>query len=565
MKLTPGGGGIQSLQQQQGKGLYLLMSLSGLVLLVACANVANLLLARGSMRKVEISIKLALGARRSQLIGQMLVESILLSMMGGVAGLALAYSGSRMILALAFPDVKQLPISASPSPAVLGFAFLLSLVTGAVFGVLPAWIGSHAEPADALRGHNRSTRDRASLPQRSLILFQTVLSMVLLLGAGLFARSLGNLEHQDYGFQTQNRYVLQLDPSGAGVNAEQLPALYRSLEDHFSALPGVRNVGLALSSPQDGNGWNTSINIAGRSASSTDNAMVAFDRVGSHYFDALGQPILQGRGFRDGDAGTSQNVAVVNQAFVKLFFPHDNPIGRHFGEYGPKFADSIEIVGVVGNARYDDPRENPRPMFFRPLTQIVPNADANVRGYELRSMYVSSVMLQFDRKPENLEVLVRNTLKQVNPNLVVVDLASLPEQIRGSVNQDRLMARLASLFGVLALMLAAVGLYGVTAYQVTRRTSEIGLRMALGADRGDVLRMVMRGAIRQIVVGLAIGIPAALACSRALASMLYGVQPYDPLSVAVAVGVLLVAACVAGWLPARKAARTEPSVALRIQ
>ena len=262
--ITPGGAGIQNLQQETGKGLYLLMAISGLVLLVACANVANLLLARGATRKAETSIRMALGAARSRLIRQMLTESVLLACMGGLAGLAVAYAGTRTILSLAFPDAAILPIDASPSLPVLGFAFLLSLVTGVVFGIVPAWITSHSDPAEALRGVNRSTRDRASLPQKSLIVFQAALSLVLLVSAGLLTKSLRNLEHQNFGIQTANRYVVHLDPAGAGYTPEKLPALYQALEQRFGALPGVQSVGLALYSTLEGNNWGEEVFVEGR-------------------------------------------------------------------------------------------------------------------------------------------------------------------------------------------------------------------------------------------------------------------------------------------------------------
>ena len=332
--ITPGGAGIQNLQLETHKGLYLLMTLSGLVLLVACANVANLLLARGATRKAETSIRMALGAARGRLIRQMLMESVLLGCLGGLAGLVVAYEGTRTILALAFPNAPQSPIDATPSLAVLGFAFLLSLVTGIVFGSAPAWIASHSDPAEALRGVNRSTRDRTSLPQKSLIVFQAALSLILLVGAGLLTKSLRNLEHQDFGLQTSNRYVLHLDPAGAGYTPEKLPALYQSLEQKFGSLPGVQSVGLALYSTLEGNNWGEGVRVEGRPAPGPDeHNESSWDRVSPKFFETVGQPVIRGRGFTDADTATSQMVAVVNQAFVKKFFPKEDPIGRHFGVF----------------------------------------------------------------------------------------------------------------------------------------------------------------------------------------------------------------------------------------
>src|SRR5271163_2442294 len=368
--IVPGGAGIQNLQKQTGKGLYLLMTISGLVLLVACANVADLLLARGTARRADTAVRVGLGAARSRLIRQMLTESLLLGCVGGLAGLAVAYAGTRMILALAFPDSPNLPIAASPSLAVLGFAFLLSLLTGVIFGVVPAWITSRADPAEALRGANRSTRDRASLPQRSLIVFQAALSLVLLVGAGLLTKSLRNMEHQNFGIQTSNRYVLHLDPAGAGYTPEKLPAFYQTLEQQFGSVPGVQSVGLALYSTLEGNNWGEGVRVEGRPAPGpNDDNGSSWDRVSAKFFETVGQPVLRGRGFAEQDTATSPRVAVVNQAFVKKFFPKEDPIGRHFGVFDQKFSGAFEIVGVVADAKYNNPRGEMRPMYFRPLNQ----------------------------------------------------------------------------------------------------------------------------------------------------------------------------------------------------
>jgi predicted permease len=564
--LTPGGAGIQNLQQETSKGLYLLMIISALVLLVACANIANLLLARGTARKAETSIRMALGAARKRLIRQMLTESILLGCIGGAVGLAVAYAGTKTILSLAFPESPQLPIHASPSLPVLGFAFALSLITGIVFGIVPAWITSHSDPAEALRGVNRSTRDRASLPQRSLIVFQAALSLVLLVGAGLLTQTLRKLEHQNFGIQTTNRYVLHLDPAGAGYTQDKLHALYQRLEQEFGALPGVKSVGLALYSTLEGNNWGEGVRVEGRpEPGPNEHNGSSWDRVSPIFFETIGQPVIRGRGFTDADTATSQFVAVVNQAFVKKFFPKGDPIGRHFGVYDQKYAGAFEIVGVVANAKYNNPREDYRPMYFRPLTQQLKVTEPNAAMAEGRSMFINSVTLRFDRTPQDVDAMVRHALANVDPNLTVVDLHSLDYQVADNFNQERLIARLTMLFGLLALILASVGLYGITSYAVARRTSEIGLRMALGADRPSVVRLVLRGAFLQVGIGLAIGIPVALLGARYMADQLYEVRAYDPVSIALAVGVLGVAAAVAGFIPARKAASIEPMEALRIE
>ena len=565
--IVPGGAGIENLQQETGKGLYLLMAISGLVLLVACANIANLLLARGATRKADTSIRIALGAARTRLIRQTLTESVLLACAGGVAGLAVAYVGTRMILALAFPDAPSLPIKASPSLMVLGFAFLLSLATGVVFGVVPAWIMSHSDPADALRGSNRTTRDRVTLPQRCLIVFQAALSLVLLVGAGLLTKSLSNLERQDFGLQPTGRYVFHLDPAGAGYTAETLPALYQTLEQQFGSLPGVQSVGMALYSPLEGNNWGEGVYVDGHPAPGpNDHNNSSWDRVSSHFFETVGQPVIRGRGITEDDTTTSRMVAVVNQTFVKKFFPKEDPIGRHFGDFDQRFATSFEIVGIVADAKYSNPREEVRPMYFRPLTQTLPGlTEPNFIMAEGRSLYINSVTLHFQRPPQNLDALIRHTLANINPNLTMIDLNSLDYQVATNFTQERLVARLTVLFGALALVLASVGLYGITSYQVARRTNEIGLRMALGANRANVLGMVIRGAIVQASVGLALGVPIAVFGARYMADQLYHVRSYDPLSLAVAVLVLSASAMLAAFLPARRAANIEPLTALRME
>jgi predicted permease len=562
--ITPGGGGIQNLQQNTGKQLYLLMAISGLVLLVACANVANLLLARGTARKAETSIRMALGAARGRLVRQMLTESILLGCIGGLAGLGVAYAGTRTILALAFPNSPQLPIDASPSLPVLAFAFVLSLLTGIIFGTVPALITSHSDPAEALRGVNRSTRDRASMPQKSLIVFQAALSLVLLVSAGLLTKSLRNLEHQDLGIQTENRYVLHLDPAGAGYTTAKLPALYQSLEQQFGSIPGVQGVGLALYSTLEGNNWGEGVRVQGRPEPGPDEHNgSSWDRVNPQFFETVGQPIIRGRGFTDADSATSQKVAIVNQAFVKKFFPNEDPIGRHFGIFEQKFAGAFEIIGIVADAKYQTPRDDFRAMYFRPLTQELAVTDPSAAMAEGRSLFINSVTLRFRDKPQNVDAIVRRTLASVDPNLTVIDLLPLDYQANSNLNRERMIARLTMLFGVLALVLASVGLYGITAYVVARRTSEIGLRMALGATRANVVRMILRGAFGQVGLGLVLGVPAVLLGARYMADQLYAVRTYDPMSIAIAVGALSLAAALAAFIPARRAASIEPMTALR--
>jgi predicted permease len=565
--LTPAGGGIQNLQQEAGKGLKMLMILSTVVLLIACANIANLLLARATSRRADIALRTALGAGRSRILRQILTESIVLACMGGLAGLAVAYAGCHLILALAFPAARYIPISASPSLPVLCFAFLVSLATGVLFGAAPAWLSFHAQPAEALRGINRSTRDRSSLPQQALVVLQAALSVVLLAGAILMTKSLARLEHQSFGVQTANRYVLRIDPAGAGYTVDRVPALYRQIEDRFSALPGVAHVSLAIYSPLEGNNWGECVIQQGHPAPAPNSPCDAsWDRVSPQFLDSIGVPIVRGRGITTEDTATSTQVAIVNQTFAEKFFPHQDPIGQHFGLNFVPYSGSFEIVGVFRDFKLTEPREKVHPVFLRPLGQrFLGYKEPEMITVELQSMFMDSIILGFNAPPPDAESTIRGTLAAIDPNLTVMRLHSFDSQVAGNFNQDRLIARLTSLFGVLALVLASVGLYGVTSYFVARRTSEIGIRMALGATQSSVLAMVLRGALWQILLGLALGVPAALLAGHLMSSQLYEVQGYDPLALAGATLVLALCAAIAGFIPALRAASIEPMQALRTE
>jgi predicted permease len=497
----------------------------------------------------------------------MFTESVLLACIGGLAGLVVAYMGSSTILTLAFPDARNLPIQASPSLPILGFAFLVSLVTGILFGIAPAWLSSHAQPAEVLRGINRSTRDRSSLPQKALVVFQAALSVVLLAGAILMTRSLGNLQHQNFGIQTENRYVFHLDPAGAGYTVDRLPGLYRQLQDRFSALPGVSSVSLAMYSPLEGDNWSEGVFVQGHPLPRpNDESWATWDRVSPTFLDTIGVPVLRGRGLTDQDTAATQPVAVVNQSFVKRFFPKEDPIGKHFGVGAPKFSGAFEIVGVIPDFKMNDPRAEAHRLFLRPLPQHYTGYtdEADVTG-ETRSMFIDAVILRFKGPQQDVEQTVHRTLASIDPNLTITNLRPYDAQVADNFNQERLIAQLSTLFGVLALILACVGLYGVMSYYVARRAGEIGIRMALGATRSSVVMMVLRVEVWQILIGLALGIPAALYAGYLMKSLLYGLGSYDPLALAGAPLMLVLCAAAAAIVPARRAATIEPMQALRTE
>jgi len=558
--VVPAGGGVQNMQQDTAAGLRLLMIISGLVLLIACANIANLLLARGAATRFEMAIRVALGAPRRRLILQGMTESVLLAVLGGVAGLAVAFAGTRTILVVAFRGSHFIPIKATPSIPVLGFAFLLSLVTGILFGVAPAWVTSHSDPIEALRGAGRSTRDRSSLARRSLVVLQVALSAVLLIGAGLLTQSLRNLENQKFGFEPEGRVIVRMNANLNGYKPEKLYGMYQQIEQRLQQIPGVISASYSIYSPMRGDNWSFNIHIEGHPPDEQIGA--SFDRVGPHYFETLGTRLLRGRAIGEEDTPSSRQVAVVNEAFVRKFFAKEDPMGKHFGFGDARNAGDFEIVGITEDTKYQDARGPAYPTFFLPFLQVTKDPKL---AFMMPSHYIGDIELRVAGKPQNLEATVRRTLADIDPNLNVLGVITLSEQLTRNFNQDRLIARLTELFGALALILACVGLYGVTAYSVARRTSEIGIRMALGADRGKVLALVLRGALLQLGLGLAIGILVALAGGRLLASQLYGVKSHDPAILALAALILAGCALFAGFVPARRAASIDPMQALRTE
>jgi predicted permease len=554
--LTSAGRGVNQLQTDYASGLRLLVTLSALLLLIACANIANLLLARGSSNRPQTAVRLALGAPRTRLVRQMLTESVLLALVGGAAALCIAYAGTHVIVALAFRGARYIPIDARPSGVVLAFTFLVSVVTGIVFGVAPAWMSSQSDPANALRGAGRSTGDRSSGIQKSLVIAQVAFSMVLLIGAGLVTQTLRNLEHQHFGFVTQGRLIVHIAPALAGYTPERLAGLYQRLEDTLPHIPGVLSSSLSWYSPLDGNNANERIFIQGKAPDGSWEAP-SWDRVGPHYFETIGTRLLRGRVVDEHDTPTAPHVAVVNETFARRYFANEDPIGQHFGMRDVSHSGDYEIVGIVEDAKYQDTRGPAYATSFLPLLQTPPGEP--VEGW------VSAIELHVAGRPENIEPAVRQALAGVDPNLTVLKVVSFGEQVARNFNQERLIARLAELFGLLALTLACIGLYGVTAYAVARRTNEIGIRMAMGAERVSILTLVLRSALRQVAWGLAIGIPVAVAGGRVLADQLYGVKNYDPIIVGLAATVLVACALLAAAVPARRASGVDPLVALRYE
>jgi predicted permease len=566
LHFSPGGGGVQRLRDEYQDGLHLLMWISAFVLLIACANLANLMLVRATTRKQQISIRSALGASRTTLVRQALTESVVLAMMGGVAGIAIAFAGTRMILRLAFGN-DYVPIQATPSLPVLGFAFAVSFLTGILFGMAPAWMTANANPAEALRGAGRSTGRKGTFGQKTLVVVQAALSLVLLCAAGLLSRSLNNMQHRNFGFETNNRYILHIDPQMAGYQPDVLEPLYRQLHENLSAIPGIQQVSFSLYSPMEGDNWGEGVFIEGEAPPppGTPDHGASWLRAGPGYFDTIGTKILEGRAVNEQDTPTTRTIALVNKFFEQKYFKDGHAIGKHFSD-NLKHTGAFEIVGVTEDTNYWGATSKMRPMYFLAQGQSAHiDDDPRYKQFEDRSKYLNAIEIQTHSEISGLEVQVRRVLSQVNPDLAIVDFQSFASQVKANFTQQEMIAKLTSFFGILALILASIGLYGVTSYSVERRTSEIGIRMALGADRLDMLGMVLRSAFFQVGIGLAIGIPVTIFGGHVMASQLFGVKPYDPLVLSITTIVLSMAAFVAAVIPARRAAKTEPMLALRTE
>jgi predicted permease len=434
-----------------------------------------------------------------------------------------------------------------------------------LFGTAPAWFTSKGNPVEALRGANRSTRDSATLPQKVLVVVQATLSIVLLAGAGLLTRSLRNMEHQSFGFETDHRISIVMNGPPASYSEAQLDPLYRALQDRLAAIPGVERAALALYTPYIDN-WGELVVPEGHGAPQLDDKSdTSWDRVSTGYLETMGQPIGRGRSITNQDTATTRSVAVASETFVKWFFPNQDPIGKHFGLDLPAYNTSFEIVGVVRDAKYRDPGGTPRPMMYAPLAQHVVYDQPVLALVDHRSHYISGAVLQLRGSSFGIEALIRKAFSDVDPNLTLINVQPMQQRVDSDFDQQRAVAQMTGLFGMLALVLAAVGLYGVTAYTVERRTSEIGVRMALGANRSNVVRLVLRGAFRQVLIGLVIGIPISIACGHLIAAQLYRVKSWDPLVLAGSIAALAFCALVASVIPAQRAASINPVEALRTE
>jgi predicted permease len=549
--LTPMANGLSWIRQQFSEPLQILMAVVALVLLIACANIANLLLARSTARSRELAVRQALGARRGRLIRQLLTESLLLALMGGLLGIGFAVVGNRFLLRMVSDGFEPLPLNVGLDFRLLGFSFAVTVATAILFGTIPAFRATRLQLNDALReGRGPSGARARSLLSKVLVISQVSLSLLLLVGAGLFLRSLVNLNHMDAGFDRENVLRLQVETDVTGYKEDdpRLNALYREIESRVSALPGVKATSFSSFTFHEGS-WNSAVLVPGM----PNNAQITVHQnvVGNGYFDTMRIPLVAGRVFSSSDTATSQRVAVISEHIAKTLFPPGNPLGRHFRLGDNKPEHEFEVIGIVKDVKFDSLQED--------------TENVSYLSYAQRPWSFGDFEVRYAGDFNTVSLAVQQAIKSINHDVRITHVTTLDEQVARSMTNQRLVTQLSGFFGMLAAFLCAIGIYGLMSYIVSRRTNEIGLRMALGAARSNVSWLVMRETLLLAGIGIVIGIPAVLASQRLIANMLFGIKGTDPLSLAGAVAVLLLVAITAGYLPARRASKVDPMIALRYE
>jgi len=554
--LEPAASGYSDLRRFAGTALLVLMGMVGLVLLIACFNVANLLIARAMARQKEVAVRLAIGASRGQLLFQLLIESLVLSLAGGIAGLFLSIAITRGLFRFVPTGTMPFMLRAEPDLRILLFNAALAISTGLLFGLAPAWQAMRLDLWSTLKdmGGAVTGSGGAVRLRKALVVAQVAFSFLLLAGAGLFVKTLVNLKNTRLGFEDADSLIsFQLDPALNGYSTSRLLEFYRRVLAETRALPGVKEVGYAAVAVLAGDEWDSSMGVQGHRVRDGEDMQAFMNAVSPGYFRTMGVPLLEGRDFDDRDAGTKIKVALVNRAFATHFFGNRSPIGRHIGfGLGPSSKLDIEIVGMAENSLYEGPRDGVHRQVFVPLNQSDYPMSA---AFYVRTSVDSNQMF----------AAVRRKIAQLDAAMPVFEMKTLGRQLDETLNTERLVASLSAAFGVLATLLAALGLYGVMAFVVARRTKEIGLRMALGAPRGTVVWMVLREALLLLGTGLAVGLPVAFTLSRLVSAQLYGVKPDDTWTAMAALVILSAVATGAGFLPARRASAIDPIRALRYE
>jgi len=547
LRVEAGDRGIYDVNTDDLRSMTILSVVVALVLLIVCANVANLLLARATVRQKELSVRLSLGATRARLVRQLLTESLLLAAMGGALGVLIGYWGKQL-----------LPGSAPQMTAfdwrILTFVLLVTATTGIVFGIAPAIRATGMNVSAALKDTSRSVTGSRSLLGKSLLILQVAISLALLIGAGLFLRTLNNLRHVDVGFDPQNLVLFRVNPQLNRYDETRIFTLHRELFDRISAVPGVRAVAMSQPALLSGSVTTTSIYVRGRvyppGRPQDDSNSINHVVITPNFFDVMGIPIVLGRAFTERDNQGAPKVVVINEAAARKYFPSENPIGQHFGS-SPETSGDLEIVGVLRDAKYESVRDAAPPTMYLPFLQ-------NPRRFgvfEVRTLGASASVVSG----------IRDAVRQVDSTLPMMDVSTQIEQVEKRFAQEKVFAQAYTLFGALALLVASVGLFGLMSYNVSRRTNELGIRMALGAQREDVLRLVMRESMVLVAIGIVTGFAIAVAGSQFITTLLFGLAPTDPRTILVAVTVMVLVSAVAGYLPARRASKVDPMVALRYE
>ena len=546
IELTSVGQGLSDLRRQFSLSLKILMAVVTLVLLIACANVANILFAQGTARAKEFAVRLAVGAPRARLIRQLLVESLLIAGIGGLAGAFIAFWGSRLLLLMASDGPEAIPVNVNPDERVFGFTLTVSVISAVVFGLVPALRATRIDPNSSLKSGRTGARNAFQSPLgKLLVIGQVALSLLLLVGAGLFVRTLINLQSLPSGFVKENVVRFDIDTTVAGYKTDdpKFLSMLGDVEENVRHVPGVNGAAFSFFVFNQGH-WQGPVAVSDDLP--IEQRMVRTNVVGRDFFRVMGIPLVHGRLFNEDDTADSPQVAVITESMAQRVFPNKSPLGQRF-----KFTEEgeFEVIGVVKDAKYGSLQEEIRPMAYYLHSQF--------------PMPLSNFVVKTTGDPDTVIASVRQAIKQINRNLPIDDVVTLSDHIDRSLVQQKLIARLAAFFGVLALLLACIGLYGLMSYGVARRTNEIGIRMALGAPKSNVLWLILREALLLVVIGLMIGLGVSLFTSKTAASLLYGLKPNDPLTIALASLLLLTVALVAGYIPARRASRVDPMTALR--
>jgi predicted permease len=551
LSVDPGAKGFGQIRRQFSQPLLILMTVVTLVLLIACLNVANLLLARATARQQEISMRLSLGASRARLVRQLLTESLLLAGAGGLLGLLFAAIGARLLVALVSGESNQIALRLSPDVRILAFTVAVSLLSGIVFGLAPALFGTRRELQHILRDSSR-TAGRRSRSARALVAVQIAVSLVLLVACGLFLRTLYNLKTETVGYDRNGLIMVRVDPVAAGYTGDDISRAMVALMHRFSALPGVRTVTFSENGLFSGTESGTPLEAEGFTPASDDDRVARFDQAGPAYFTNVGIPIVLGRDFTEHDAVDAPRVTVINDTMARFYFPNQSPIGKHIHVRGPSDV-VLEIVGVARDAQDHDLRQAPVRRFY--VSYLQPIDGITTANFEVRA--AGSMGSLFGP--------IRSEVERFDPKLQILSLKTAQALVDDSIVTERLIAKLSTFFGALAVLLAAIGLYGVMSYTVARRTTEIGVRMALGARRSDVASMVLGDILRLVAIGSVVGAVIAVVLARFVESLVFGLEPHDPATIVASAVILAGIGLVAGYLPARRAARIDPIVALRAE